>query len=85
MKVNYKQIINAKINAINGALGTDYHISYAPQYGGWDMYLLTEDYGHSSGTIGFEYRKSNSEMMAYLEGIQHMLYHMEVAKRDSAK
>ena len=77
MRKNYRMIIERKINAINGALGTDYTADYNTYYGGWAMYERTE---HYTGSLGFDLRKSNAEMVAYLCGIQAALYHMEHSK-----
>lgn len=77
MKTNYKNIIESKLNAINGALGTDYTANYNSYYGGWAMY---EHGTHEASTLGFDLRKSNAEFLAYLNGIQHALYHLEIAK-----
>ena len=65
---NYRFLIEARIEWINGILGTNYAATYAPHYGGWDMYLTGSKGYAGRGTLGFDYRKSNAEMLAYVDG-----------------
>lgn len=65
----YKRFIQMKIDWINHRLGTAYKTNFCSFYGGWNLYEVTEQGGHFRGEMGFDYRKSSAEMLAYLEGV----------------
>ena len=76
---NYRELIEYRVNFINKKLGTNYQISYASQYGGWNMYeIWDEGMAHHCGALGFDYRKSNVEMLAYVDGVYNLLCHYNV-------
>lgn len=70
---NYGKLINYRIEFINKKLGTNYKTDYAKQYGGWNLYEVKNGGGHTRGNLGFDYRKSNVEMLAYVDGIYNLL------------
>lgn len=66
----YKRLIEYRVKSINEIMGTDYHAHYAPQYGGWNLFLIDAESGANfRGYIGFDFRKSNACMLDYLDGI----------------
>lgn len=78
---NYRKLIEYRVNYINKELGTKYHADYCSIYGGWNLYLIDEKCGGQySGPIGFDVRKSNAEMLAYVDGIYELLNHYEIKK-----
>lgn len=78
----YRELIEYRVNFINKKLGTDYQISYASQYGGWNMYeVWDEGAAHHRGLLGFDVRKSNAEMLNYVDGIFELLSHYEVKQK----
>ena len=48
-------------------IGEEYSASYCPQYGGWDLYF--KDDRSRRGRLGFDYRKTTAEFMAYMTGV----------------
>lgn len=78
-KKEYKQLIDYRVNFINKKLGTNYETNYAPQYGGWNMSEVKEGGKTYRGNLGFDLRKSNAEMLAYVDGIYELLCHYQVA------
>ena len=73
----YQELIEYRLDFLNKKLGTNYKISYRPQYG-WDMYEIVGTSGQSTGKLGFDYRKSNAEMLNYLDGIMNVLTYYKV-------
>lgn len=65
----YRKEIEGLIESLNKKTGMNYITDYAPHYGGWNLYRLNECSGHCSGLYGFDYRRSNKEMVAYLRGL----------------
>ena len=65
----YRKEIEGLIESLNSKTGMNYMTDYAPHYGGWNLYRLNEHSGHCSGMYGFDYRRSNKEMVAYLRGL----------------
>lgn len=65
----YRKEIEELIEYLNNKTGMNYMTDYAPHYGGWNLYRLNERNGHCSGLYGFDYRRSNKEMVAYLRGL----------------
>ena len=68
-KDDYKKLIEGRVNSINEIFDTNYQADYTAHYGGWNLFIVGENGGHSRGYIGFDYRKSNTEMLNYLDGI----------------
>ena len=68
-----KELIEYRIEFINTKLGTNYKTDYVSHYGGWNLYEVLPSGGHSRGFIGFDERKSNAEMLNYVDGIYNML------------
>lgn len=66
---DYKLLIEKRIEWINDILGTEYRTDFVSFYGGWNLYIRDVNGGHSHGKYGFDYRKSNKEMVAYLDGL----------------
>lgn len=78
---NYRKLIEYRVNYINEKIGTKYYADYQSVYGGWNLYLVDEhNGGHYRGTIGFDCRKTNAEMLAYVDGIYELLNHYEIKK-----
>lgn len=75
---NYESLIGNRIEFINSKLGTNYKTDYAKQYGGWNMYEVLNGGGHTRGKLGFDCRKSNVEMLAYVDGIYNLLCYYSV-------
>ena len=65
----YRKEIECLIEMLNQKTGMNYMTDYAPHYGGWDLYRLNEHSGHCAGLYGFDHRRSNKEMVAYLRGL----------------
>lgn len=65
----YRKEIEGLIESLNEKTGMNYMTDYAPYYGGWNLYRLNEHSGHCSGVYGFDYRRGNKEMVAYLRGL----------------
>ena len=65
----YRKEIEGLIESLNNKTGMNYTTDYAPHYGGWNLYRLNEHSGHCAGMYGFDYRRSNTEMVAYLRGV----------------
>lgn len=61
--------INELVSSLSHVTGVEYHASYMPQYGGWDLYVLREHGGQTHHIFGFDYRKSSREMYNYLTGV----------------
>lgn len=81
-KKEYRQLIEYRVDYINKRLGTDYRISYVSQYGGWNMYEVWDDgQAHHRGVLGFDCRKSNAEMLNYVDGIFQLLCHYDVKQK----
>lgn len=81
---NYKRLIEFRLNAINERLGTNYQTDYVSHYGGWNLYVVDKDNGgHFRSTLGFDTRKSSSEMLAYLSGIYNLLLGYKVERAES--
>lgn len=53
-------------------IGEVYDASFASHFGGWNLYLR-ESGGTMRGKLGFDYRKSTPEMMAYISGVINAL------------
>ena len=51
----------------SSAIGEEYSASYCPHYGGWDLYI--KDNKSRIGRLGFDYRKTTPEFMAYMTGV----------------
>lgn len=66
---NYRKEVEGLIESLNNKTGMNYMTDYAPHYGGWNLYRLNESSGHCAGMYGFDYRRSNKEMVAYLRGL----------------
>lgn len=79
-KKEYRMLIEYRVNYINKKLGTEYQIDYVGHYGGWEMFMYGEGKSHRRGALGFDVRKSNAEMLAYVDGIYELLNHYEVVK-----
>ena len=77
-RTEYKKLIEYRVNFINKKLGTDYAVNYVPHYGGWNMFLASTN---MNGALGFEYRKSNAEMLNYVDGIFELLCHYDVKQK----
>lgn len=72
----YRELIEYRVNYINKRLGTKYTTNYVAHYGGWAMYEVDpETGGHCRNVLGFDCRKSNAEMLNYLDGIFQLLCH----------
>lgn len=81
-RTEYKKLIEYRVAFINKKLGTNYQISYVSQYGGWDMYeIWDEGMAHHRGALGFDCRKSNAEMLNYVDGIFELLCHYDVKQK----
>lgn len=84
MRLNYKELIKFRVNYINEKLGTNYTTDYAAHYGGWSMYTVDPESGaHYCGPIGTRLRKSNREMLEYLDGIFQLLSFYNVTRKES--
>lgn len=53
-------------------LGETYEISYCSGWGGWDMHLEGST-TCNRGMLGFDYRKTTPEIMAYMDGVVNAL------------
>lgn len=73
-------LIEYRVNHINNKLGTKYQVEYVGHYGGWEMFMYGKRMSHRRGALGFDVRKSNEEMLAYVDGIYELLNHYEVVK-----
>lgn len=81
-RTEYRELIEYRVYFINKKLGTNYKISYVSQYGGWNMYEVLDDgQAHQRGFLGFDCRKSNAEMLNYVDGIFELLYHYDVKQK----
>lgn len=80
-KKEYRELIEYRVNYINRMLGTKYEISYAAQYGGWNMYEIAEGGGQHRSCLGFNGRKSSAEMLNYVDGIFELLCHYDVTPK----
>ena len=81
-RTEYRKLIEYRVEFINKKLGTDYRISYASQCGGWNMYeIWDEGMAHHRGDLGFDCRKSNAEMLNYVDGIYELLNFYEVKQK----
>lgn len=81
-RTEYKKLIEYRVNFINKKLGTNYQISYVSQYGGWNMYEVWDKSGDNHrGVLGFDCRKSNAEMLNYVDGIFELLCHYDVEQK----
>jgi hypothetical protein len=65
----YRKEIELLIESLNNLTGMNYMTDYAPHYDGWNLCRLNEHSGHCTGLYGFDYRRSNKEMVAYLRGL----------------
>ena len=73
-RTEYRKLIEYRVNYINKRLGTKYETDYSAHYGGWAMYEIDpETGGHYRNVLGFDYRKSNAEMLNYVDGIFQLL------------
>ena len=80
-RTEYRKLIEYRVAFINKELGTNYEISYAPQYGGWNMYENSDGGGHRRSLLGFDGRKSSAEMLNYVDGIFELLCHYDVKQK----
>lgn len=75
----YRELIEYRVRFINKKLGTNYQINYSSCYGGWNMYeIRDEGAAQHRGLLGFDGRKSNAEMLNYVDGIFELLSYYEV-------
>jgi hypothetical protein len=74
----YRKLIEYRVDFINKKLGTDYKADYVSHFGGWNMYLASTN---KRGAIGFDCRKSNEEMLNYVDGIFELLCHYEITPK----
>lgn len=78
----YRELIEYRVNFINKKLGTKYHADYCSMYRGWSMYEIISESGVAyRNFLGFDVRKSNAEMLAYVDGIYELLCHYDVKER----
>lgn len=78
----YRELIKFRVNDINKKLGTKYTTDYVSHYGGWAMYEVDQETGgHYRNVLGFDVRKSNAEMLNYVDGIFELLCHYEVKQK----
>lgn len=86
---NYRLLIEARIKWINDILGTNYIATYDCYYCGWDMYLTGPKGYAGRGALGFDYRKSSAEMLAYVDGCYTALMmpgvSIQLTKADNAR
>ena len=81
-RTEYKKLIEYRVDFINKKLGSEYQINYSSVYGGWDMYeIWDEGMAHHRGALGFDCRKSNAEMLNYVDGIFELLCHYDVKQK----
>ena len=78
----YRELIEYRVDYINKRLGTKYTTDYASCYGGWAMCEVdTETGGHYRNALGFDCRKSNAEMLNYVDGIYELLCHYDIKQK----
>lgn len=63
--MSLKKIIESRLESLNALQDVHYYATFAAHYGGWEM--------HEQGTgrnraLGFDYRISSREFLAYLDG-----------------
>jgi hypothetical protein len=81
-KKEYRQLIEYRVDFINKKLGTKYHADYCSIYGGWSMYEIDPESGATyRNSLGFDCRKSNAEMLNYVDGIFELLCHYDVKQK----
>lgn len=81
-RTEYKKLIEYRVDFINKKLGTKYTTDYVSHYGGWTMYEVDlETGGHHRNVLGFDCRKSNAEMLNYVDGIFELLCHYDVKQK----
>jgi hypothetical protein len=78
----YRELIEYRVAFINKKLGTKYHADYCSVYGGWSMYEIDPESGAPyRNCLGFDCRKSNAEMLNYVDGNFELLCHYEVTPK----
>lgn len=81
-RTEYRELIKYRVDFINKKLGTKYTTDYVSHYGGWSMYEIDpESGGHHRNLLGFDCRKSNAEMLNYVDGIFELLCHYDVKQK----
>ena len=65
----YRKEIECLIEELNNRTGCEYKTDFAPHYGGWNLYIIVENGGHTIGKYGFDYRISSKEMVQRLKSI----------------
>lgn len=81
-RTEYRELIKFRVDFINKKLGTKYTTDYVSHYGGWSMYeIYPENGGHYRNLLGFDCRKSNAEMLNYVDGIFELLNHYDVKQK----
>ena len=79
MRITEKDV-QRKLALVNEQLGTHYQTDNAPQYGGYNLYLVGENSGHYRGSLGFDVRISAKEMVAYLIGVLRTIDYLKNKK-----
>lgn len=80
-RTEYRRLIEYRVNYINERLGTKYTTDYVAHYGGWAMYEVDQETGgHYRNVLGFDVRKSNAEMLNYVDGIFQLLCFYKLKK-----
>lgn len=78
----YRYLIEYRVNALREYTGTPYQVNYCPMYGGWNLYYVKDgETGHTRGKFGFDIRKSNTEMLNYLNGILDVFNYYNVTEK----
>lgn len=80
-RTEYKKLIEYRVNFINQKLGTNYKATYISYYGGWDLCEYDKNLVPHNGLLGFDCRKSNAEMLNYVDGIFELLCHYDVKQK----
>lgn len=63
-----KKDVFGRMAYMSKVVGVEYSADYVPHYGGWSMWLANSN-GREHGELGFDYRKSTAEFMAYMSGV----------------
>lgn len=68
MRYTQKAVLE-RLDYFNALTGRNFKADYHSGYGGWCMYEKNKLGGCCRSYFGFDYRKSTTEFMAYLNGL----------------